>query len=277
MAAWSAAQRGACRSIGFVPTMGALHPGHLALVSAAQARCERVVVSIFVNPLQFNDPRDLERYPRQVEEDVLLLEQVGAHVLFLPENEELYEGMLPVKRDLAGLDSVWEGPLRPGHFEGMLNAVERLFHFVRPEHAFFGEKDRQQLTIIKHVARQEHWPEQVSSVTTLRESDGLAMSSRNRLLGPGDRTLAASLYKALKVMEEMAQSHSLDQALEKAHGLLRSSARLTLEYLAFADPEDLRPVNEWGTRDTLIALVAARIGEVRLIDNLTVKRQRTHA
>jgi pantoate--beta-alanine ligase len=157
-ASWSAAARRARHQVGFVPTMGALHQGHLSLVERALAECGRVACSIFVNPLQFNDPNDLARYPRQVEKDREMLAAAGCDMLFTPEAQDIFEAFSPKEYALDGIDDVLEGPSRPGHFQGVANVVERLFHYVRPDIAYFGEKDRQQLAVIRHLTRALRWP-----------------------------------------------------------------------------------------------------------------------
>lgn len=271
-AAWSAAQRRHGARIGFVPTMGALHAGHLALVAEARRQCDRVVASIFVNPLQFNNPEDLARYPRQPEADARLLEEAGCDLLFLPDAEGIYRNFRPLHYDLGGLDLHWEGPSRPGHFQGVVNVVERLFHFVRPDMAFFGEKDRQQLTIIRHVARTRHWPTSIVPCSTLREADGLAMSSRNQRLGPEDRSRAPLLYQALLAVAGAAFHRTVDQALKAGHAVLAGDPGIQLDHLGIAHPDTLAPIDRWNGLDHALALIAAQVGPVRLIDNLELRR-----
>ena len=177
--------------------MGALHEGHLRLVEQARNDHGRVVCSIFVNPLQFNDPRDLERYPRRLEADRSLLERVGCDALFAPKEADLFHGSNPVTYDLGGLADHWEGPSRPGHFQGVVNVVERLFFHVRPDAAYFGEKDRQQLAILRYVGAMLRWPETIIGCATVRAPDGLALSSRNLRLDPNERVQATALHRAL--------------------------------------------------------------------------------
>lgn len=272
MAARSAEARAQGLAVGYVPTMGALHQGHMRLVERALSENGVVVCSIFVNPLQFNDPKDLERYPRQPEQDRDLLWEGGCDVLFMPERDALFDGFAPSHHDLGGLDLHWEGPSRPGHFQGVVNVVERLFHYVRPDRAYFGEKDRQQLAIIRHVAGRLLWPENIVSCPTVREPDGLAMSSRNQRLGPADRSTAAVLHQALLLAAELAFKNPPEAVQEAATALLMATPGIELDHFGIAHPETLRPLKEWGDLDQAVALVAAHVGPVRLIDNITLVR-----
>ncbi len=251
--------------------MGALHLGHISLVERALDECDRVICSIFVNPLQFNDPGDLARYPRQPEQDLRLLEAVGCHAAFLPKAQDLFAAWTRRSYDLGTLDTVLEGKFRPGHFQGVANVVERLFHYMRPDRAYFGEKDRQQLSVIQHLVELERWPVQIHGCPTLREKDGLAMSSRNQRLDPSERSTASALYRSLKAAEAMAPV-SLVSAAEAGRASLATVPGLRLEYFTIADPRTLEPVRAWGELDRVIVLVAAWLGEVRLIDNLEVRR-----
>ncbi len=260
------------RSIGFVPTMGALHEGHLALVARAKAECAAVCASIFVNPLQFNNPEDLRHYPRQLEQDRQLLEGAGCDMLFAPDSASIYRDHIPRLFSLGGLDEVLEGPSRPGHFQGVVNVVERLFHYVRPDAAYFGEKDRQQLAVISHVARTLRWPERIVPCETLRAADGLALSSRNARLSPHDRAVAPILYHSLSQVAKHAFERSVNDCLDHGLILLSTLPSLKLDYLAVADPLSLQPLENWGDRDEAVALIAAWLGPVRLIDNITLRR-----
>jgi pantoate--beta-alanine ligase len=272
MAAWSAGIRRTGGTVGFVPTMGALHAGHLALVRQALADGHHVVCSIYVNPLQFNDPKDLAAYPRQEEQDLALLGEAGCHAVFVPAQGSLFQGIEPRAYDLGGLDARWEGLSRPGHFQGVVNVVERLFHFVRPHAAYFGEKDRQQLAIIRHAARTLHWPERIVGCPTVREADGLAMSSRNARLGPDERRQAAVLHRALTAAaESLARGESLHHARQQALDTVATEPAVRLDHLGFADPDSLQPVDEPSGTQELVALIAAWVGPVRLIDNVTVR------
>ena len=255
--------------------MGALHEGHLALVEQARKDYGKVVCSIFVNPLQFNDPKDLERYPRRLDADRSLLEEVGCDAVFAPQGDSLFNGFTPATYDLGGLDGHWEGPSRPGHFQGVVNVVERLFFHVRPDAAYFGEKDRQQLAILRHVAIKLRWPETIVAFPTIRASDGLALSSRNLRLDPNERVQAAALYRALVAADSELKVGTA--ASSKAAGLaVMHAAGVDAEYFGLADPNDLRPLDEIWSGSEAVLLVAARVGPVRLIDNLTATRKRTN-
>jgi pantoate--beta-alanine ligase len=263
--------------IGFVPTMGALHEGHLGLLRQAFRSCDAVVCSIFVNPLQFNDPKDLANYPRQLEVDSALLAEAGCTLLFAPEKEALFGNRPPHVYDLGGLDEHWEGPSRPGHFQGVVNVVERLFFHVRPDEAFFGEKDRQQLGILQHVARQLHWPERIVPCPTAREADGLAMSSRNMRLGPAERRSAPLLYKALELAARHAFLEPVPHLMERVQALLATDPLVELDHFGLAHPDTLQPLEQWEGVGSAHALIAARVGPVRLIDNLALHRDPVHS
>ncbi|MBS1581013.1 MAG: pantoate--beta-alanine ligase [Bacteroidetes bacterium] len=271
-ASWSAQQRRSGRRIGFVPTMGALHEGHLALVAAAREQCDAVAASIFVNPLQFNNPEDLARYPRQLDQDLPLLEAAGCDLVFTPEAQGIYADFTPRRYELGALDTVLEGASRPGHFQGMINVVERLFHYVRPDRAFFGEKDRQQLAVVRHVAAQQRWPVTVIGRPTLRAPDGLALSSRNQRLSPAERTRATVLHKALQAVAGQAFRAPVDEAREAGLRALAEEPAVQLDYLSIAHPDTLQPLRDWDGLDEAVALIAAQVGPVRLIDNITLRR-----
>lgn len=271
-AAWSATQRRKARTVAFVPTMGALHEGHIALVKSARKAGNVVASSIFVNPLQFNNPSDLAHYPRQLDQDRRMLEEAGCDLLFAPEKEGIFADFTPRTYDLAPLDQVLEGPSRPGHFQGVVNVVERLFFYVRPNVALFGEKDRQQLAILKHAARKEYWPVQVEGHATIRAADGLALSSRNQRLSPSERALAPVLYRSLMATNALAFKASVADAQQAGLAVLATEPSVVLDYLAIAHPETLQPLTDWDGLDEAVALVAAHVGPVRLIDNITLRR-----
>lgn len=271
---WGASRRRQGSTIGFVPTMGALHQGHLDLVNRAKSDGHSVVCSIFVNPLQFNDPNDLANYPVRIEEDRRLLEKVGCDALFLPERENLFKGFEPERFDLGSLDEFWEGPIRPGHFQGVVNVVQRLFSFVRPDKAYFGEKDRQQLTIIQWVAKQRRWPESIIPCPTVRENDGLALSSRNLRLNQLERDAAPVLFQALTTIANSAFDTPVAVCLAMGRSIMEKEPLTSLEYLGIAHPETLEPLRAWPSSVGAIALIAARLGSVRLIDNLFLSNPR---
>lgn len=270
-AEWSAHQRHQGRTVGFVPTMGALHEGHMSLIHRAKIDCGAVAASIFVNPLQFNNKEDLANYPRQLAHDLEQLREAGCHMLFHPSEEQLFQHFAPVNYDLGGLDTHWEGPSRPGHFQGVVNVVERLFHYIRPDVAFFGEKDRQQLAIIRHARHLLRWPERIVGCATLREPDGLAMSSRNQRLGPDERRIAPLLYQALQAVHTHFRGIAAP-ALEAGRSVLRAEPRIQLDYLGIADAETLEPLHGDAAGRDMVALIAAQVGPVRLIDNITLAR-----
>lgn len=269
---WSAAQRHAGRKVALVPTMGALHAGHLALVDAAREGGNTVCVSIFVNPLQFNNAEDLAKYPRQLEQDRALLEKAGCDMLFAPEKEGIFAGFTPQPYDLAPLDQVLEGPSRPGHFQGVVNVVERLFFHVRPDVAYFGEKDRQQLAIIRHAALAHRWPERIEGLPTVRSAEGLALSSRNQRLSPTERNTALALYRSLQAAAALAFRGSVAQAEQAGRDTLAAETGVVTDYFAIAHPATLQPLADWTGLDEAVALVAAQVGPVRLIDNITLRR-----
>ena len=257
------------RGVGFVPTMGAFHDGHRSLIERARRETEQVVVSIFVNPLQFPDPRDLERYPRTRDRDLRDAERLGVDVVFAPDEREMYPGGEPaVTVDPGPLGDRLEGAARPGHFRGVATVVAKLFNAVGSCRAYLGEKDAQQLAVIRWMVRDLEFPIEVVACPTLRESDGLAMSSRNALLSPEDREAAGSLFLALSEAAERARAGERDAA-----ALVAVMAReiggtpgARLDYAAVVDDETFEDVRmlERPAR----ALVAARFGDLRLIDNL---------
>lgn len=255
-----------------VPTMGALHEGHLALVHAARSHADAVAATIFVNPLQFNNSEDLAHYPRQPEEDLRLLREAGAGMVLMPLREEIFSEFTPRHYDLGGLDAILEGASRPGHFQGVANVVERIFHYVRPDVALFGEKDRQQLAVIRHIAGRAHWPVHIVGHPVVRAPDGLALSSRNLRLSPAERQLAPALYRALRAVRDAAFRLPVEECLAAGMAVLQQAGGITPDYLVVADPHTLQPLSAWqGLREAAV-LVAAQVGPVRLIDNITVHR-----
>lgn len=252
--------------------MGALHEGHLALIHEAHRHGEAVAASIFVNPLQFNDKNDLERYPRQPEQDCRLLEAAGCNMVLLPDAEELFHGHNPTTYALHGLDTILEGASRPGHFQGVVNVVERLFHYVRPDVALFGEKDRQQLAVLRFAAKANRWPVQLLGHPVVRAADGLALSSRNMRLSATDRGLAPLLHQALMAVQAAAFHRPVEDARRAGLSVLQGVNGIALDYLAICHAETLLPLTTWEGAATAAALIAAQVGPVRLIDNLTLVR-----
>ena len=269
------------QKIGFVPTMGALHQGHLALVERAKSEVEIAVCSIYVNPTQFNNPTDLEKYPRTLENDKKLLETVFCDVLFVPENEEMYPEKNILKFDFGTLETVMEGRFRPGHFNGMATVVCKLFNIVQPNKAYFGQKDLQQYMVVRQFIADLSFPIELVCYPIVREKDGLAMSSRNKRLTPTQREIAPKLYEALLMAQKIIQNQQENQkenntrtTLEiKAEILsfLKSIEGIKVEYFEIVAQNTLISLDDTATfsEKTSIALcVAALLGEVRLIDNL---------
>jgi len=280
-------------TIGFVPTMGALHQGHISLVTKALTHTKYVVASIFVNPTQFNNADDLKRYPRTVEEDCKKLEQAGAYIVFIPSVEDIYphktkelsqtdKNVSQTQEkvfDLGNLDKTGEGPRRPGHFNGVAQVVTRLFDIVKPTYAFFGEKDFQQLAIIKYITEKEGYPVKIIACPTIREEDGLAMSSRNMLLSADMRNAAPKIFKILKTaqtefsIKPTISSISITpaQLTKWVTDEINSDTLLKVEYVEIVNSLTLHIVNSWNQADNIQLCVAIFAGDVRLIDNIKLK------
>jgi pantoate--beta-alanine ligase len=263
--------REAGQSLAFVPTMGNLHHGHLRLVREAQRRAQRVAVSIFINPTQFNDPDDFEAYPRTLREDGALLAEAGVDLLFMPSTAEMYPNGLRGRTqvEVPELSRILCGAFRPGHFAGVATVVAILFNVVRPELAFFGEKDYQQLLVIRRMVEDLRLPVQVVGVETAREADGLALSSRNRYLTASERALAPSLYRLLCGLRDRVAAGERDYGALEASGMRElEEAGFRPEYVALRRAEDLAPPASGDAPLRLLA--AAWLGKARLIDNLAV-------
>jgi len=254
--------------VGLVPTMGALHRGHLSLVDRARRGCDLVVVSIFVNPTQFNEKQDFQNYPRNVATDLALLEQSGCDIAFTPDHSEVYPEHDKTNYQFGELEELWEGRHRPGHFRGVGMVVRRFFEIVEPHKAFFGLKDYQQLRIIKSLVAQFDLHVEIVPVQTERESDGLAMSSRNQLLSRKERAQAPAIFQVLEAVKMKAGHTSADELIDFAVGEINGNTELETEYFGIANPETLQPIHNIKAADHAIALVAVRAGKVRLIDNL---------
>jgi pantoate--beta-alanine ligase len=267
MQAWADAERAAGRTIALVPTMGALHTGHLALVAEARRRADRVVVSIFVNPTQFDRRDDFECYPRPLEEDAAQCAAAAADVLFAPPAAAMYPEGFETTVELARLPAPLCGRVRPGHFRGVTTVVTKLFHCVRPHLAVFGEKDWQQLAIVRRMAVDLDFGIEIVGVPTVREADGLALSSRNRLLTPDDRVAARAVPRAIEAAAAGAAAgeRRAGAIVDRAAAVIAAEPRARLEYAELRDPETLEEVAEVGA-PTLLAL-AVWVGGVRLIDN----------
>ncbi len=259
------------KRVGLVPTMGALHEGHLSLVREALLRCDVVVCSIFVNPTQFNDARDFERYPRVPEEDTRMLESARCDVLFLPSEQEIYpDAASKTPIDFGYLETVLEGKYRPGHFRGVGMVVKRLFELVNPDVAFFGLKDFQQFMIIQALKEKLGLALELVGMPTIREQDGLAMSSRNRRLNPDERAAAALLPKILFRIKEKFATQDLDTLRNEAIAEIEAHPLLRLDYLEFADHSSLQLIRNKNEAERPIVLLAVYTGPVRLIDNLAL-------
>lgn len=256
-------------TVGFVPTMGALHRGHISLIERAKEQCEKVVVSIFVNPTQFNNPEDLKKYPRHLEQDSAMLEAAGCDVLFHPSVLEMYPKPGQKKHwDFGPVSNTLEGEFRPGHFDGVLTIVQKLFEAVEPDMAFFGEKDFQQLTLIKKMTIKEKLPVEVVACPSIRESTGLAMSSRNMRLSKEEYQNAHAISRTLFFMKENQSLYTPDELQNKGQQILASSQGVQMEYLRIVDSETFLPLREWNVDVKPVVLIAAFVGDVRLIDNI---------
>ena len=254
-------------SIGFVPTMGALHEGHLSLIDAARTKTDVVVCSIFVNPTQFNDKKDLENYPRPIEDDIKKLEGADCDVLFLPEVDEMYNSNDNWHIKLNDFDTILEGEIRPGHYQGVTQIVKKLFDIVRPDYAFFGQKDFQQFVIISYMVKKLGINIQLIRCPIIRENDGLAMSSRNVYLSKEDRQDALSLFNSLTRAKEEFSHMSIPQVKKNAMDYLSNAVGIKVEYFEFYDINTFEPASS-KQAENVIALVAARVGNIRIIDNM---------
>ena len=269
--AFLAAARAEGKSIGLVPTMGALHEGHASLVKRSVEENDVTVVSVFVNPTQFNDKGDLERYPRTLDADCALLSSLGANYVFAPSVEEVYPEPDTRVFDFAPLDKVMEGVYRPGHFNGVAQIVSKLFMYVEPDRAYFGEKDFQQLAIIREMVRQLGFKLQVVGCPIVREKDGLALSSRNTLLTPEQRITALAISKTLFASLDYAKLHTLMETKQMVEQAIAGTEGLELEYYEVVDGNTLQPVASWDDTDYIVGCITVYCGKVRLIDNIRYK------
>lgn len=259
------------KSIGFVPTMGALHQGHLALVNKSKLQNELTVCSIFVNPTQFNNPEDLQKYPRDIPADLKTLESIGCDAVFIPKTNQIYPQMPVVQLSFGNLEEIMEGQYRPGHFKGVGLIVCKLFNIVEPDRAYFGEKDFQQLCIIKKLTEELNFPIEIVPVKTIRESDGLAMSSRNLLLTTGERPHAADLYRALQMAErEIKRGANVGSVKRMISDFFTSKSKIRLEYFVIVHSADLTEITRVDKSTPLTMCIAGYLGKVRLIDNMSL-------
>jgi pantoate--beta-alanine ligase len=255
-------------SVGFIPTMGALHEGHLSLVREAKKETGFVISSIFVNPVQFNNPDDLANYPRDIKKDIQLLESAECDFLFYPSVKEMYPEPVKDVFDFNGLDSLMEGNFRPGHFNGVATVVKRLFEIIRPNKAYFGLKDYQQLLIIHKLTKDYKLPVEIIPCPTVREKDGLAMSSRNQRLSKQERKQATLLYEVLKMVKIQSGFSTISEIKSYVDYLFHKSKDVRLEYFEIVDMYTLEPIKAWAQSKNVIACIAAWVGNVRLIDNI---------
>jgi pantoate--beta-alanine ligase len=258
--------------VGFVPTMGALHEGHLSLVRKALIENDLVVASIFVNPLQFNDLDDFDRYPQNLGRDKKMLEEEGCHILFLPENDDFFKEKPKMTLQFGQLDKVMESQGRPGHFNGVGIIVSKLFHFVQPHRAYFGLKDLQQFLVIKMMVRDLNFDVEIIACPTIREKSGMALSSRNLRLSDKGKKRGLALNKSLYgVLESLRQGFGIDYSLQKWRDILVADPGVEFEYLEIGNMIDLSPVKEFETESSYVLCGALKVEGIRLIDNLIFK------
>jgi pantoate--beta-alanine ligase len=259
------------KRLGLVPTMGALHGGHLSLVRAAKAQCDAVAASIFVNPTQFGPTEDLSKYPRRFEQDCRLLENEGVDILFAPTVEEIYPNGVATWVSVEGLSEKLDGRFRPGHFRGVTTIVAKLFHIIGPEAAFFGQKDAAQLAVIRRMVRDLNFPVEIVACAIVRERDGLAMSSRNAYLNQEERRRALILHRSLQQAQQQFQGGERNAAnlISAGKEVIAREPQVALDYFEVVDPDTLDAI-EHISRRALVA-VAARVGSTRLIDNVVLE------
>lgn len=256
------------KKVGLVPTMGALHAGHASLVKRSVSENDVTVVSIFVNPTQFNDKNDLEKYPRTVEADCQLLEECKATFAFVPSVEEMYPEPDTRKFSYAPLDTVMEGAFRPGHFNGVCQIVSKLFDAVTPDRAYFGEKDFQQLAIIREMVRQMKYNLEIVGCPIVREADGLALSSRNKRLSAQERENALNISRTLFESRNFAASHTVSETQKMVEEAISNAPGLRLEYFEIVDGNTLQKITDWKDTSYAVGCITVFCGEVRLIDNI---------
>ncbi|PWB04456.1 pantoate--beta-alanine ligase [Duncaniella muris] len=255
-------------SVGLVPTMGALHAGHLSLIERARRENDFVVVSVFVNPTQFNNPTDLATYPRTEEADCELMKSAGVDVAFIPSVEEIYPQKDTRVFDLGPVAEVMEGAMRPGHFNGVAQIVSKLFDFTRPTRAYFGEKDFQQIAVIRRMVEIEGFDLEIVDCPIKREADGLAMSSRNVRLSAEQRAIAPAIHRTLEGSLSWARDHSVEQTKRYVIDELNSLPHLQVEYYEIVDALSMQPITDWAESESPVGCATVFCGEVRLIDNI---------
>ena len=264
------------KSIGLVPTMGALHEGHASLVKKCSDENDITVVSVFLNPTQFNDPKDLERYPRNLDADCALCEANGATIVFAPSVEEVYPTPDTRQFDFPPVTTVMEGAKRPGHFNGVCQVVSRLFYITKPDKAYFGEKDWQQIAVVKRLVKYMGANIEIVECPIIREEDGLAKSSRNTLLAPDERAIAPAIYKALVESTEYAKSHSLSETHDKVVADINTTKGLEVEYFSIVDGNTLQDVASWDDSKYIVGCITVYCGKtpVRLIDHIKYREEK---
>lgn len=260
------------KTVGLVPTMGALHAGHKSLVDRARKENDIVVVSVFVNPTQFNNKQDLATYPRTEERDCALLDAAGCDVVFMPAVEEVYPEPDNRQFDLGAVAEVMEGAHRPGHFNGVAQIVSKLFGFVEPDRAYFGEKDFQQIAVIRKMVQLDGFKLQIVACPIKREDDGLALSSRNVRLTAEQRQLAPNIYRVLKESCNFAKSHTVAETEKFVVDSLNALPQMEVEYYSIVDALTMQPVSDWADADSITGCITVYCGEVRLIDNIAYKK-----
>ncbi len=258
-------------SIGLVPTMGALHEGHLSLIEASKKDNDVTIASIFVNPIQFNNPSDLNKYPRTLEKDMQMLKKAGCDALFAPEEQEMYASKPILKMEFGNLEKVMEGAFRPGHFAGVGIVVAKLFNIIQPSHAYFGQKDLQQFLVIQQLVNDLSFPIVLHACPIVRETDGLAMSSRNARLSEENRPLAAKIYQSLQLAEKTLYKEGIDKTKQAVVSFLAPYKELQLEYFEIASGNTLESIENLSSHKKIAFCIAVFLDEVRLIDNLVIE------
>lgn len=259
------------KTIGFVPTMGALHQGHISLIEASKKQTDVTICSIFVNPTQFNNPDDLKRYPRTPETDIKFLEDAGCDILYMPEVADIYPENDTRKFEFGYLDTILEGATRPGHFNGVGQVVSILFEGISPDKAFFGSKDYQQVMVVKSLVKQLNLPVEIIACPILREADGLAMSSRNMRLTPEERIFAGMVPDIMLQANKVVKEKGVDAAKEFVVNLVSKVSIMKLDYFEVCDAETLESVSDYKPGKKTVSLIAVFVGNIRLIDNLMVE------
>lgn len=266
------AAKGEGKSVGLVPTMGALHAGHMSLVERARKENDIVVVSVFVNPTQFNNKEDLRTYPRTEESDCRLLESAGCDIVFMPSVDEVYPQEDTRVFDLGPVAEVMEGKFRPGHFNGVAQVVSKLFSFVNPDRAYFGEKDFQQIAVIRRMVELEGFKLEIVACPIKREPDGLALSSRNVRLSPTQREIAPNIHKVMDESLGYAKTHTVAETIAYVADKINAFPEMEVEYYEIVDGNTMQPVGNWDDSNYVVGCITVYCGDVRLIDNIAYKK-----